>query len=130
VKPSEALDSAANIILRDGWHKNGYYKEKEGWRATFDAADQDGRKDAPCCQAGAIARAIWGTAWKTPSMSPTIPDPVAVTHARAEMYMRRYVRRNFGVMSPIAWNDEGAANADEVVAALRGAAADAREAGE
>lgn len=123
LKPSEVLDNAANIILRDGWHASDYYK------APLDCTPEEDRelaKTAPCCQAGAIVRATTGSAW---SAGPTPPE-VAALQAGADEYMRKYILRVHGVRRPIAWNDQAGRTKEEVVAALRGAAEDARRAGE
>lgn len=85
MKPSETLESAANIILRDGWWQGSYFK---------------------------------------------IPPVTVDTAAQAAKWMRRYTEVNFEERSPIAWNDAPERTKEDVVAALRGAAEMAREAGE
>lgn len=122
MKPSEVLDTAANIIVRDGWYQGAYYKEAE--EATV-ADDLRAAGTAPCCQAGAIGRAVSGVAWYpyTPSTSLTEEQ---VLMEDAERFMIRYVRTTFGVSSPIDWNDQPGTTAGQVVEALRGAARMAR----
>lgn len=131
MKPSEILDKAADIIVRDGWWQGAYYKEPstdlpagEIWRW----ADDEARRTAPCCQAGAISRAAFGVAWADTLAQ--VDHVQGGAYSRADGYMRRYAHKTFGDTSPIAWNDEPERTAEEVVEALRGAAELAREAGE
>lgn len=123
MKPSDVLDKAAEIIIRDGWYQGEYFETPD------DPADRDqANRTAPCCQAGAISRAAHGVAWLIGW------DAVdrAESHARyrAERYMRDYIRARYGTRSSVEWNDTVARDADEVVTALRGAAEEARRAGQ
>lgn len=132
MKPSEILDTAANIIIRDGWNQGVYYKTVS-YSPNDDAypdLDDEANRTAPCCQAGAISRAIFGKAWTSFS---THPDPSSAwtVKASADNYANRYIRlRHKGVKGAIEFNDLPTTTADDVVAALRGAAQLAREGGE
>lgn len=125
MKPSEILDKAADIIVRDGWHQGSYFETDPNATAEEDA---ELAKTAPCCQDGAILRAVYGTAWPT-TWQHGESDPKKEKMA-ADEYMIGYVKKAYGVGSPIAWNDRSTTTKDDVVTALRGAANNAREAGE
>src|SRR5688500_1996049 len=121
MKPSEVLDAAANIVIRDGWNQGTYYRtENPEW-------NEEEAKSAPCCQAGAVNRAALGYAWGPMG---AIDQRGLEARDKADSYMREYVSSELGQGSPIAWNDCPTTTADDVIAALRGAAARAREAGE
>lgn len=125
--PSEILDRAADIIVRDGWIQGSYYRPAE-YDYEFDdevnrQRDIKAAATAPCCQAGAIARAAHGVAWQ-----PT-PFP-ALTLIEARVKAEGYMQLHLGVTSAICWNDEAGRTAEEVVEALRCAAALARREGE
>jgi len=126
MKPSEILDAAANIVLRDGWHQGTYFAVEP--EDPQDVQDEKNRT-APCCQAGAISRAAYGMAWVTYPRTTDIDLQRLGAHAKAGHYMGQYIRRVHGA-TPIEWNDRPERTAGEVVAALRGAADDAREADE
>ncbi|MFF5973693.1 hypothetical protein ACFY7C_19410 [Streptomyces sp. NPDC012769] len=125
MKPSEILDAAANIVLRDGWHQGAYFSVEPDDPADIDA---DKNRTAPCCQAGAICRAAFGVAWM--SVHTDTPTPGVTAYLTATSYMDRYVRRVHRQSSSIYWNDLPTTTKDDIVNALRGAADDAREAGE
>ena len=133
--PSEILDNAANILLRDGWWQGTYYKEPdlvvdtdEDMLAISRTADQT----APCCQEGAINRAAIGYAWFSSERRRTASQEDTRARDEAVRWMRRYVEeQSAGTWrSPVAWNDESDRTVDEVVEALRGAAELARNHGE
>ncbi|MER5966676.1 tRNA(His) guanylyltransferase Thg1 family protein [Streptomyces sp. NPDC002057] len=85
-------------------------------------------RTAPCCQAGAISRAAFGVAWRDSGIA-TAADSQVLAFGKAGHYMLRYVQQTSDATS-IEWNDRPERTASDVVAALRGAADDAREAGE
>lgn len=120
MKASDVLDKAADIIIRDGWCQGEYYKSSMSMDDEVDALV----KHAPCCQAGAIYRAIWGKAWAATHIV-GIPEADRVTLDEASHYMKVHLR----VDSPIAWNDAEGRTAGEVIAALRAAAELARRDG-
>lgn len=135
MKPSEILDSAANIILRDGWAQGAYFKEE----ACFGIhAQQTANKTAPCCQDGAISRATWGWAWMggNPNVHRERTPETTRARARANRFMKEYIRStgwtddSYVGVSAIAWNDHPGRTREEVVEAFRRAADLAREAGE
>lgn len=141
MKPSEILDNAANILLRDGWHQGMYYEEVNytgGTAEDYQAASKAANQTAPCCQAGAITRAAFGYAW----VGFPKPNELATLHdrrerdaavAKANGYMRDLVfslGEGEEYTSTVAWNDAPGRTKDEVVAALRAAAERARAAGE
>jgi hypothetical protein len=121
VKASEVLDSAANIILRDGWNQDSYFK--------LGGDEDESNKSGPCCQAGAISRAAFGYAWVNHG-GVSYKFELHEARRKADYYMARYLLHTRGESSPICWNDDPERTAEEVVAALRGAAELAREAGE
>ena len=137
MKPSEALEAAANIVLRDGWWQGAWFEyarpiagEETG---ALTARDDEANQAGPCCQDGAISRAVTG--WACPGASADAAGLLDNStrfrvRARATHFMREHVRRVHGIDSPITWNDLASTTSDDVVAALRGAAEDAREAGE
>lgn len=130
MKASEVLESAANIILRDGWNQNAYFLNPDISTLTPDqcgAAVDEANQSAPCCQEGAICRA--GTGWAFYGGKATTYDQRLAVR-RATSWMERYVYANYQQRSPIAWNDLPSTTKEEVVAALRGAAEMARAAGE
>ncbi len=133
MKPSEILESAANIVLRDGWWQGMYYREPDGFDRE---ASKEASRSAPCCQDGAISRAAIGYAWVDHYYLPYETRLANVGARRgARTYMNEYVRRVYhtgdGLRgTAITWNDEDGTTAEMVVEALRGAAADARQAGE
>ena len=126
MKPSDVLDSAANIILRDGWTQGQYYEVPDLVGASIEEAtirNEEANRSGPCCQAGAISRAVSGKAWTLGRWVREHPE-ARTAHARANHYMMRQVS------NPVRYNDTPGRTADEVVAALRGAAELARKAGE
>ena len=137
MKPSEVLDGAANILLRDGWLQGAYYaspslaggdrSEEEYERLRL--VDLEANRSAPCCQAGAISRAAYGYAWLVADAGPPTLG-ASEARSKADFYMSQHLKRALGVNSPICWNDDSGRTVDEVVAALRGAAESARAAGE
>ena len=136
MKPSDVLESAANIILRDGWWQGSYFKIPPvtgggdlaglGFTESYKASEEEANRSAPCCQDGAISRAATGWAW--PNGKAAFES--CASAAQAAKWMRRYTEANFEERSPIAWNDAHGRTKEDVVAALRGAAEMAREAGE
>lgn len=123
VKPSEALDKAVEIIERDGWNQGEYYRTPrpvEDYEENT-RLDEEAKRSAPCCQRGAIIRALTGT-WKTIT---------EMSHADAETVLRAhgYCRQLTGY-HPIEWNDAPDRTKEEVVDMLKRAAELAREAGE
>lgn len=132
MKASEVLESAANIILRDGWNQNAYFLNPDIDASALtpvqcNAAVDEANRSAPCCQEGAISRAVTGWAWY--GGRETTFDQRHATR-KATSWMERYVLANHSCRSPIAWNDLPTTTKDDVVAALRGAAEMARAAGE
>jgi hypothetical protein len=130
-KPSEILDSAAEIIERDGWYQGKYFKYDDE-SPKLDVAKEENRT-APCCQAGAISRAVWGVAWRVRNSFPAEGDVERwEAHQKAEDYTRRMTRTLTDHVegSPIAYNDHPDRTARDVTDMLRGAAALARAAGE
>lgn len=129
VKPSEILESAAKVIERDGWHQGSYFK-RSNEEDLFAPAAPGENESAPCCQAGAISRAVFGVAWAGPQR---LVEPLQLGAVVTAMdYARQTVS---GITdgregSPIAWNDEADRTKEDVVAMLRTAAEKAREAGE
>lgn len=138
--PSEILDNAANIILRDGWHQGTYYKEPvlvtdsdedETLREAGEVAD----KTAPCCQEGAINRATIGYAWLSSERRRTASHEDTRARDEAVRWMRRHLNATSSidgdqVRSAVSWNDHPDRTVEEVVEALRGAAELARSRGE
>lgn len=122
MKPSEILDKAADIIIRDGWHQGAYFKVDRNDTAEEDAARA---MTAPCCQEGAIMRAAFGSAWPRMWEARTNQEK-----RKASGYMNAYVQGTTGNYSAIAWNDLSTTTKDDVVYALRQSANEAREAGE
>ncbi|WP_432112824.1 DUF6197 family protein [Streptomyces sp. S1] len=125
MKPSEILDAAANIILRDGWHQGTYF--------AFEPHDprevcEEKNRTAPCCQAGAISRAAFGVALREGGLKEAT-DARVLAFSRASHYMLWHVQQTYNV-TPIEWNDRPTTTKDDIVTALRGAADDARRAGE
>ncbi len=118
MKPSEILDSAANIILRDGWHQGDFYKIPNPY--TNAEEEEEANRTGPCCQDGALQRAVWGRAWHSGRhCKPEFP---------AYWEAREYMDRHLG-QDPIYWNDHLASTREEVVEALRSAAELARSEG-
>lgn len=127
MKASEALDKAADILLRDGWHQGHFFKYKPG--SVSPMTDPE-NKTAPCCQDGAIARAIWGYAFVSHLALGREETVAEANLARsAQGFMSKYVYAHHGQTSPIHWNDQVGRKKKEVVAALRGAAELARAEG-
>lgn len=131
MKASEVLDKAADIVVRDGWIQGQYYREADlvgvGDDDGYLERDAEAKKSAPCCQAGAVCRALFGVAWRPYGMG---DYNAQLARGRAEFFMQRYVKDVFGADSAIEWNDRATTTAEDVTAALRGAAELAREAGE
>lgn len=129
MKPSEILDKAAEIIERDGWIQGKYYQTDRHNPKSDQAANEHG----PCCQAGAISRAAYGTAWASYAERADNREAQEAS-SRADRYMRLYLVREGKAVgehaSPIEWNDRPNRTADEVTAALRGAAEMARTNGD
>lgn len=119
MKPSEVLDSAANIILRDGWYQGNFYEPPPAVDGLA-AADDEANRSAPCCQDGALQRAIWGVAYVGGHWW-IDPTPQAQAYKQARAYMEQVVGDN-----SIDWNDHPDRTKEEVVAALRQAAENAR----
>ncbi len=121
MKPSEILDQAANTLLRDGWYQGEYYKD-DGTSAA--------NRSGPCCQEGAISRAAFGYAY-VDYLNSVRDQSEALRKAQddASRYMRNFVCQD-GHRSSIDFNDAPGRTREEVVNALRGAAAYARLAGE
>jgi len=135
MKPSEVLDRAADIIIRDGWLQGHYYLEVDWEDCADDRAELDrkARESAPCCQAGAISRAAYGVAWRSAwrRLDERVSEAQKFAAAKAEGYMQQYVREVLGSrVSSIAWNDAPDTTAEDVIDALRGAAGLARASGE
>lgn len=133
-KPSEALDAAADIIFRDGWVQGMYYREPQyvprQTLAESRGAAEKAKRTAPCCQEGAINRAIYGLAWVNSIDRRQLPDTITQISDGARRYMHEHIRETFGAASPIDWNDRTGRTAEEVVQALRDAAVLARSRGE
>jgi len=129
MKPSEVLDKAADIIIRDGWMQGDFYLTTNGSGRYWDEQEA---KSAPCCQFGAINRAVWGYAWAPSRVAEQWGGPNMWVAAKAEGYINRYVQENLGLLGigAVHWNDEDGRTAEEVVAALRAAAELARQEGE
>lgn len=127
MKASEALDKAADILLRDGWYQGQFFRYLRGDSNPMIAPEN---KTAPCCQDGAINRAVYGLAF--PSMQ-ALGREETVAEAKlvkaAATYMGKYVYAHHGQTSAIHWNDQAGRKKKEVVAALRGAAELARAEG-
>lgn len=145
--PSEILDNAANIILRDGWWQGTYYKEVdydeaisaapegESESAALRKASEVAEKTAPCCQEGAINRAACGYAWLSSERRLTTPREDVKARDEAVRWMRQYLNATESldgaeVRSAVSWNDHPDTTAEKVVAALRAAAELARNGGE
>lgn len=126
MKPSEILDSAANILLRDGWWQGSFYKNAEN-----PDDDPEANKSAPCCQDGAIRRALFGLAYQ-PYRFIAEEEPLFLAQRRADYFMTQSVKAldPLHEPNPILWNDTPGRTREEVVEAFRGAAELAREAGE
>jgi hypothetical protein len=123
VKPSEALDKAVEVIERDGWIQGAYYREPpvDLPHAEYVTAEAEGRKSAPCCQRGAIVRAVTGT-WRSLSVLPEVDrDTIRGAHG----YCRQVAGKH-----PIEWNDDPGRTKEEVVEMLKSAAGLARNNGE
>ena len=135
VKASELLDKAAQIVETDGWYQGEFYRpvKYEGeFETEYQEKDEAARKSAPCCQSGAISRAATGFAWLSFRERREFPENVIQAGRRAEGFMNEYVQEvlRFGAGSAVSWNDQPERTADEVAAALRGAAGMARAAGD
>lgn len=132
MKASEVLDSAANILLRDGWNQGAFYVtpkyDPEVEYSVNEAYDNKAARTAPCCQDGATARAAYGTSW--PMDTCNYADDLVEARRKATAFMNAYVKGVHGFASAIEWNDLPTTTKEDVVAALRGAADNAREAGE
>jgi hypothetical protein len=123
MKPSEALDKAAEIIERDGWTQGVYYLEPAptGDYEENIRRDEEARRSAPCCQRGAIVRALAGT-WKALfALSKGERDTVRTAHG--------FCREVTGG-HPVEWNDAPGRTKEEVIDMLKSAASLARKAGE
>lgn len=123
MKPSEALDKAVEIIERDGWIQGEYYRTPRPVQDHEENArlDEEARRSAPCCQRGAVIRALTGT-WKSIN---EISGADSETMLRAHGYCRQLTGGH-----PIEWNDAPGRTKEEVVDMLKRAAELAREAGE
>lgn len=123
MKPSEALDKAVEIINRDGWIQGEYYRTPRPVQDHEESVrlDEEAKRSAPCCQRGAVIRALTGT-WKSIN---EMSDPDEKTMLRAHGYCRQLTNNH-----PIEWNDAEGRTKEEVVDMLKRAAELAREAGE
>jgi hypothetical protein len=127
LKPSEILDKAAKIIIYDGWHREGYYKEPEGGEA---ADDEEANRSAPCCQAGAISRAAFGVAWL--AHHGFVPPELVAAHDMATKFVAAEVmaRTDGRHRLAVSWNDEEGRMKIDIIVMLRSAAERARAAGD
>lgn len=124
MKPSEILDKAADIVIRDGWIQGAYFLVDH---ADTPEQDTERAKTAPCCQEGAVMRAAYGSAWLSPFQ---VEGSLYGAKRKASGYMNKYIAGTTGEYSAIAWNDLSTTTKDDVVYALRQSANYAREAGE
>lgn len=124
MKPSEALDKAVEVIERDGWTQNVYYLEPQLTLDDYEEnirRDEEAKRSAPCCQQGAIVRALTGT-WKSINeMSKPDREIIRATSA----YCRQLTDAH-----PIEWNDAEGRTKEEVVEMLKAAQALAEADGE
>lgn len=95
--------AAADVIERNGLHKGSYYK----------VDDPTPPEKSPVCSAGAINVAVHGYPW-----APTY-NSEADCRSMAAFYA---VSTHVNAASVALWNDEPFRTAEEVIAALRGAA--------
>lgn len=99
------LRNAADVIERDGWHQGAYFQPEDG----------NGSGGCRVCASGAINTAVHGFAW------PPIFDTSERERADAAWYAAStFADGPWG--SIVLWNDEPGRTAEEVIAALRGAA--------
>jgi len=103
---ADVLDEAANIIERNGWTQGDYHRP-DGSKSP---------RDCPVDTTGALNLALGAD---TPSHDIRPDSP-------AEVALMRYL----GIEYVPGWNDEEGRTVEEVIAALRGAAAAERGAGE
>lgn len=127
MKISDTLSKAADILERDGWLQGAYYKEPEvvyAYPELDPAADEEARRTAPCCQRGAISRAVFGSAYVVSAYGS--PVGYGSDFYAAFRYFDEYMMYERGVEGTVAWNDAPGRTKGEVVEALRGAAGKAR----
>jgi hypothetical protein len=99
------LRAAADIIERNGWHQGNYFLPD----------DPKPPQECRVCALGAIHVAIHGQPW-SPMFDSEQEDRTLKAFAAAS----RFVDGPWG--SLVGWNDEPDRTAEEVIAALRGAA--------
>lgn len=105
---ADILDSAADIIERNGWWQ-GYY---------YDLGTDLPKRERPCCARGAINLAANGRT----------PDRLSDVGQDALGVLERFLGISGDHPNSVAdWNDDAGRTAEQVVAALRSAAAAERE---
>ncbi|NGO71652.1 DUF6197 family protein [Streptomyces boncukensis] len=110
---ADALERAAGVIETNGYHKGYLYDEAQ--------ADEGTRREAcRVCAVGSLGIAVYGR----PTIGAESDHRQIVLAYAAQRALLRHLRQreNGRVDSVEAWNDEEARTADDVTAALRGAA--------
>ncbi|MFF5615427.1 hypothetical protein ACFY7B_21145 [Streptomyces albidoflavus] len=108
-KVADLLERAADHIDRVGWAQGDWYEETPGLQP----------KDCPACADGALAVAAYGR--PRGAGAHRTPDQVAL-YAAAMTALSRHIGDGL-----IAWNDDEARTKEQVVGAMRSAAAEQRK---
>ena len=111
--PAEVLDAAADRIERDGWHQGDFFADQPSL-PSFDESDIARvlkAKPQPCCVMGALIAEADGD--------------MELAEDRAGRLLELHLGLSYISQVP-QWNDEAGRTKEEVVAALRAAAAKER----
>ena len=109
--PAEVLDAAADRIERDGWHQGDFFPDPPNYFDVDDIARILIATPKPCCVSGALIA-------ETEHHDPSGVEP-------AEVLLMQYLGIRWAGQLPL-WNDAPGRTKEEVVAALRAAAAKER----
>ena len=106
--PAEVLDAAADRIERDGWHQGDFFPDTPSYFGIDDIARILNATPKPCCVSGALIAEAGGSDLST-----------------AETLLMQYLGLRWVGELP-DWNDNPSRTKEEVVGALRAAAAKER----
>lgn len=115
MKTSEILDRAADLIERNGWTRDEWYKRRRA----------EDPRDCPVCAGGALDAAA-GCDPGEPEYSPALIAAIGAFAARVDPAFDPAAAYGYGTVAN--WNDAPGRTAEDVVRELRAAAATEREA--
>ncbi|MEU3052228.1 DUF6197 family protein [Streptomyces griseus] len=118
--PEEILLKAADVIQRDGWHQGALF---EGSNKAPTPQRDVAAREAPVCALGAISRATWGSCSST---GREYLASVVAAEADATCLLLKQVEASTAGRYPSIpmWNDAPERSAEDVILALKRAAAD------